>query len=195
MATFYKLRKTPDIYPLHGIRVVDGDTIEAEILLPFGCVIVKRIRLKGWWADEPVGMYSGPGLLAKQLLTTWLTGKVIWLHAPSCRYDKYGRVVGHLMHGERIVDPKVVLGHLQLSEKEHNARRAQSKAAAAGSPRHEKALAAGNPSGAQSNGPINDPRAFLDPEEDECDGSVQGLESGLPSPEAANPEAAEWPGR
>lgn len=129
MALFKTYRKTPDIYPLKEIRVVDGDTLEATIILPFGCTVMKRIRIKGWWADEPVGLYAAQGLLAAQLLRSWIEGKALWLHAPSCRLDKYGRVIGHLMHGERIVGAKDVLGHCQLSEKEHNARRAQSKAA------------------------------------------------------------------
>jgi hypothetical protein len=121
-------RKTPDIYPLRHIRVVDGDTLEAEILLPFDTVITKRVRLKGWWADECDGLYRTQGLMARYLLEVWCTDKALWLHSPSCRLDRYGRVIGHLMHGEQIINPKDVLGSYALTEKEHKLRRDQQMA-------------------------------------------------------------------
>jgi hypothetical protein len=190
MAQFKTYRKTPDIYPIQSIRVIDGDTIEAMIMLPFGCTVVKRIRLKGWWADEPVGLYAAQGLLAAQLLRAWIGDKALWLHAPSCRLDKYGRVIGHLMHGERIISGKDVLGHCQLSEKEHNARRAQSKAAAGI-----------RTADAKSKSLISHPEAvstiarIQDPADWPCtcgpEGTHQGLECcPLPSPEASNPGPA-----
>jgi hypothetical protein len=122
------LRKLPDIFPLHDIRVIDGDTVEARIALPFGQSVMKRIRLKGWWADEPVGLYAPEGIRAMLRLKAFLEGKVIWLHAGSCREDKYGRVIGCLMHGERIITAKEVLGELQLTESVHKARRDQNDA-------------------------------------------------------------------
>lgn len=118
-------RKTPDIYPLHSIRVIDGDAIEATIVLPFDQTLRARIRLKGWWADELDGPYAAQGRMAKAFLEVFVAGKALWLHAPSCRKDRYGRIIGHLMHGERIINPKDVLGHQQLTEAEHKLRRDQ----------------------------------------------------------------------
>lgn len=141
-------RLTPDIYPLHDVRVVDGDTLEARIALPFGQSVQKRIRLKGWWADEIEGPYGLYGRSAQVALVNWIAGKALWLHAPSCRMDKYGRVIGHLMHDQKIINPKDVLGCLQLSEKLHNAHRA-----------HAKGMAGVRTAGSQSSEPINDPRA------------------------------------
>jgi endonuclease YncB( thermonuclease family) len=117
------LRKTPDIHPLDHIRVIDGDTIEATIRLPFDTAIVKRVRLRGWWAPEPVGPWRIDGLQAAERLRAFCEGKALWLHAPSCRLDRYGRVLGHLMHGERIINPKDILLELQLTETEHKRRR------------------------------------------------------------------------
>lgn len=128
------LRKTPDIHPLENIRVIDGDTIEAQILLPFEQRVQKRIRLKGWWADEIGGLYNGTAVVARFRLECFIQGKALWLHAPSCRLDRYGRVVGSLMHGERIVTAQEVLGDLQLTEKDHKAHRDAEKASRATPP-------------------------------------------------------------
>lgn len=129
MAIVNQWRKTPDIYPIEEVRAVDGDTLEARILLPFDCSVMKRIRLKGWWADELEGLYRQQGHRAWHLLHLWCSGKALWLHAPSCRMDKYGRVVAHLIHEGRIINPKDVIGLCQLSEKDHNAHKAASKSA------------------------------------------------------------------
>jgi hypothetical protein len=118
-----KFRRTPDIYPLDHIRVVDGDTLEALIRLPFDQSVTKRIRLKGWWAPEPTGPYAAAGIAARLRLVDFVKDKALWLHTPSCRLDRYGRVVGHMLHGERIVSPRDVLGDFQLSESEHKRRR------------------------------------------------------------------------
>lgn len=117
------LRKVPDIYALLNIRAIDGDTIEASICLPFDVHITKRIRLKGWYSDEHGGPWHAQALVAQQRLQTYCNANTLWLHSPSCRMDKYGRIIGHLMHGTRFVIPKDVLGDLQLTERVHRDRR------------------------------------------------------------------------
>jgi hypothetical protein len=119
------LRKTPDIFPLDHIRVVDGDTLLAVIRLPFDVLHEARIRIRDFWADELDGPYATQGLQAQLRLKNFLEGKAVWLHAPSCRKDKFGRVLGHLMHHDRIITGREVLGELQLTEKEHKARKDQ----------------------------------------------------------------------
>ena len=123
-------RLSNELYPLDDIRVIDGDTIEATIVLAFGTRVQKRIRLKGWWADEPVGIFASAGLAAKALLEKWCHQRILWLHSPSCRLDRYGRVVGSLIWQGQIVPGKAVLGSFQLTEAEHKARRDQNAAAA-----------------------------------------------------------------
>jgi hypothetical protein len=146
------LRKTADIHPLDHIRVIDGDTIEATIRLPFDTVITKRIRLKGWWADEPVGPWAQYGFRAKTRLGDFCRDKALWLHAPSCRLDRFGRVIGHLMHGERIVDPRDVLKELQLTETEHKLRRDQNAKLKTASAQSGKSIGAGAPGSPQGTG-------------------------------------------
>ncbi len=150
------LRRTPDIHPIKHVRVVDGDTLEASIVLPFDTLITKRIRLKGWWADELEGQYAARGREAKRRLEIWTHEKVLWLHAPSCRLDKYGRVVGHLCHDMRIISAREVLGDLQLTEAVHKERSDRLRALRGIAARTVPIVV------------------------DHDDGSVQGLESGRP---------------
>lgn len=162
MAIIKTLRKLPDVYPITEVRVIDGDTIQARILLPFDQSVTKRIRLKGWWADEPVGLYAAAGSDAKLLLEKFCWGKALWLHAPSCRTDKYGRLVGHLMVGMEIVDPRAVLGALQLSERVHNEHRAASKSAGVDYQKAAKGLDGRYVPVAQSKCPSGHPEAITD---------------------------------
>lgn len=191
-------RKTPDIYPLQQIRVVDGDTLEAQIILPFDCTVVKRIRLKGWWADELTGPYSTQGMAAKLVLEQFVKTYVLWLHAPSCRLDKYGRVIGHLLVDNQIVNPTKVLGPYQLSERVHNAHKAQAKASGVG-PSHALRGEGGRYiADDESKRVLGHPEAILDPATGDLPtgwdcwcgpaGTHQGLEiCPLPSPKASNP--------
>lgn len=117
-------RKSPDIHALHRVEVVDGDTIKADIALPFGCFVRKVIRLRDFWADELEGRYRSPGLDACLRLERFVEGKALWIHSPSCRMDKFGRVLGYLMHEERLISGKEVLGDRQLTEAVHIEHRA-----------------------------------------------------------------------
>lgn len=124
------IRKEPGMFPLHDVRVIDGDTIEATIILPFGQTLRARVRLKGWWADEPTGLYAASGQAAFQRLTSFCRDKVLWLLSPGERRDRYGRIVGLLVHQEQIVSPWDVLGKLQLTEATHKLHRDQNLRAA-----------------------------------------------------------------
>lgn len=107
------------MFPIHNVRVVDGDTITANIVLPFEAKTYERIRLKGWWADEPVGLYRDSGITAQMRLDTFCRDKALWIEARGHRRDKYGRVVAHLWWDKRIISPVEVLGECQLTEEVH----------------------------------------------------------------------------
>lgn len=156
-------RETPEVYPLHRVRIIDGDTLEADIRLAFDTTINRRIRLKGWWADETEGPFRSSGMQATFLLECFCADKALWLHAPSCRLDKYGRVVGHLMHGGRIVDPRDVLGKLQLTEAEHKRRRDAQAAARKQAKAWPDDKGSTNTAEPESKRPINDPTAIYRP--------------------------------
>ena len=119
-----QLYKQRGYFAIRETRIIDGDTIEATVALPFGALARKRIRLRGWWTDEITGPYAECGLLARCKLYDFLEGKALWIHCPGERCDRYGRIVAHLVYKGQLVDPKVVLGHLQLTETEHRAHRA-----------------------------------------------------------------------
>lgn len=155
-------RKSADIYPIRDIRVIDGDALEATIQLAFGAQVTKRIRLKGWWADELSGPWAASGKAAKDLLGTWVKDKALWILTPSQRMDRYGRVLACLLHHEKIVSPIDVLGSYQLTESEHKYRRdvlTNSQAVPGGSPKHGGSI---RTAGTQSKSPISHPRAILD---------------------------------
>jgi hypothetical protein len=118
-----RFRPTPDMWPIDNIRVVDGDTIDAEILLPFNTRTRRMIRLKSFWADELEGPWAAQGLIARQRLWGFLEGKATWIHAGGCRIDRYGRILATLVHEGRLVSGREVLGDLQLTEKCHKDRK------------------------------------------------------------------------
>tara|TARA_R100000781_G_scaffold96901_1_gene60815 strand:- start:948 stop:1322 length:375 start_codon:yes stop_codon:yes gene_type:complete len=80
-------------------RVVDGDTIDAEIDLGFDVKINKRIRLSG--IDAPESRTRNKvekklGLAAKDRLTDLLDGAANCFELESQEFGKYGRVLGKL---------------------------------------------------------------------------------------------------
>jgi micrococcal nuclease len=94
--------KDPYIYRIKQIlRVIDGDTIDADIDLGFDISLTKRIRLAG--VDTPESRTSDAnekkyGLESKE----WLKHKVenaghilIKTELPDST-EKYGRIIGHL---------------------------------------------------------------------------------------------------
>tara|TARA_A100000172_G_scaffold80873_1_gene71721 strand:+ start:1011 stop:1385 length:375 start_codon:yes stop_codon:yes gene_type:complete len=80
-------------------RVVDGDTIDAEIDLGFDVKINKRIRLSG--IDAPESRTRNKvekklGLAAKDRLVDLLDGAANCFELESQEFGKYGRVLGKL---------------------------------------------------------------------------------------------------
>ena len=101
--------KDPYIYRIRSIhKVVDGDTIDADIDLGFDISLTKRIRLAG--VDTPESRTSDAnekkyGLESKE----WLKKRcenakniLIKTELPDST-EKYGRIIGHLfINGEEI---------------------------------------------------------------------------------------------
>jgi|HubBroStandDraft_1064217.scaffolds.fasta_scaffold12753_3 endonuclease YncB( thermonuclease family) len=121
------LAQQQNLFPISHVRIIDGDTLEATIHLPFEQNLTTRIRLKGWWADELDGPYRGAGLVARFRLESFCDGKALWIQSTSGRKDKYGRIVATLWHSGRIVAGKEVLGDLQLTEATHKLHRDQAR--------------------------------------------------------------------
>ena len=101
--------KDPYIYRIRTIsKVVDGDTIDADIDLGFDISLSKRIRLAG--IDTPESRTTNAkektmGLESKEWLKKTLEGAkdiLIKTELPDST-EKYGRIIGHLfINGEDV---------------------------------------------------------------------------------------------
>jgi micrococcal nuclease len=112
--------KDPYIYRIKQItRVIDGDTIDADIDLGFDISLTKRIRLAG--VDTPESRTADAnekkyGIEAKE----WLKHKVenaqhilIKTELPDST-EKYGRIIGHLFvndHENSLNEQMVIEGY------------------------------------------------------------------------------------
>ena len=94
--------KDPYIYRIRSIhKVVDGDTIDADIDLGFDISLTKRIRLAG--VDTPESRTADAnekklGLESKEWLKKRVEGAkdiLIKTELPDST-EKYGRIIGHL---------------------------------------------------------------------------------------------------
>ena len=94
--------KDPYIYRIRAIhKVIDGDTVDADIDLGFDISLTKRIRLAG--VDTPESRTSDDhekkyGLEAKEWLKHRVEGAhdiIIKTELPDST-EKYGRIIGHL---------------------------------------------------------------------------------------------------
>ena len=87
------------IYKIRVLRVVDGDTIDAEIDLGFDISIQKRIRLHGINAPEVRTRdkkEKARGIKAKEYLESVVKYQNNILYLKSMDKGKYGRCIGIL---------------------------------------------------------------------------------------------------
>lgn len=92
------------------IRVVDGDTIDAEIDLGFDIKVTKRIRLGGINAPESRTrnkVEKKLGLAAKERLKEMMEGAANCFELESQELGKFGRVIGRL-HIDKIAGKDVI---------------------------------------------------------------------------------------
>ena len=87
-------------YNAKCIKVVDGDTIDAEIDLGFDIKVTKRIRLGGINAPESRTrnkVEKKLGLAAKERLKEMMEGAANCFELESQEIGKFGRVIGKLL--------------------------------------------------------------------------------------------------
>jgi len=82
-------------YKANIIRVIDGDTIDAEVDLGFKIKIRERFRLAKINAPELKGESSASGLVSKEWLRDRIEGKAVYVEIHKGE-DKYGRWVCHV---------------------------------------------------------------------------------------------------
>lgn len=94
-------------------RVIDGDTVEAEIDLGFDCFYKSPVRLKGINAPELKGRTTTVGRLAKDYLFELLhSGPVTVTTELRKDKDKYGRVLGTFYANGRNINQEMIdAGH------------------------------------------------------------------------------------
>ena len=116
------------VYQLSNIRVIDGDTIDADIDLGFRITVRKRIRLYG--IDAPETRLQSKiknledrkkekslGLSAKARVSEICSTNSVYLE--SVKIGKYGRVVGNIYYLEDdigIEDDFVSINDLLVTE-------------------------------------------------------------------------------
>ena len=91
-------------------RVVDGDTIDAEIDLGFDIKVTKRIRLGGINAPESRTrnkVEKKLGVAAKERLKEMMEGAANCFELESQELGKFGRVIGRL-HIDKIAGKDVI---------------------------------------------------------------------------------------
>ena len=95
-------------------KIVDGDTIDADIDLGFGITISHRIRLKDINAAETRTLDAdekSKGLAAKEWLKKELSREGEWI-IETTKEDKYGRFLGTLY----LVGDPVTVNEKMLNE-------------------------------------------------------------------------------
>lgn len=116
-----RLATKPEFLALCDCRAIDGDSIEATILLPLGVMIRKRIRLKGFYAPEILADHPDTGIHARNCLQADLDAHVCHISCHGIREDKYGRLCATLWLDSTPADPHVVLGGMQMTKDAHQA--------------------------------------------------------------------------
>lgn len=97
------------VYRCEILRVVDGDTVDAEIDLGFSIVYRTRIRLLGINTPETKGATKAEGLRAKDTLAMWLaSAKQIVVETALDKRGKFGRVLGTLYADEVNLNERLV---------------------------------------------------------------------------------------
>ena len=92
-------------YQAKVTRVVDGDTIEAEVDLGFHIKMNMKIRLAGINAPE---MNTVEGRKLKAELITLLEDKTITLLTVKDKQEKYGRYLGIIVKGKQNINEWLV---------------------------------------------------------------------------------------
>lgn len=117
----HPMQTMPPFVLLSSPRAIDGDTIEASLVLWEGVTLRRRIRLRGFFAAEPTGLTAEQGRAAQQRLQAALDRHEAHLQTTGMREDRYGRLCARLWLGGRLTDPAEILGPHQMTEAAHQA--------------------------------------------------------------------------
>ena len=104
-------------YSISNIRVIDGDTIEADISLNFDVLLLnQRIRLQGIQAPETNGANKQMGLISKQFLGEQLSkGDVYIMTSVPIRKGSFSRWLAEII--VKSGSEEIKINQLMLSER------------------------------------------------------------------------------
>lgn len=100
------------VYRATVLRVIDGDTVEARIVLGLGLELTDHVRLAGVSAPEIRGPEREQGRAAAAWLRERVDGRQVWIVTPARERGKFGRVVGVVFEDAgNVNDALVAAGH------------------------------------------------------------------------------------
>lgn len=98
-------------YRCRILKVIDGDTVDAEVDLGFRVTIQMRFRLSGINAPE---MNTEAGKAAKLYLERLLSPLVITVRTEKDKQEKFGRYLGEFLNPDGSVNQAMLdAGHAQ----------------------------------------------------------------------------------
>jgi endonuclease YncB( thermonuclease family) len=113
---------------LTNIRAIDGDTLQAHLVLPLGILAQRRIRLKTFAAPEHHGANPDMAEGARAKLQNAVDRGKCHIATHGMREDRYGRIAAVLWIDGKPVTGTEILGSLQLSDEEHRREVARARA-------------------------------------------------------------------
>lgn len=116
-----KVKTVPEHWLITDARAIDGDTIQARIILGFSCSLIRRIRLKGFYAPEHLGRTPGMALEAQNRLQATLNTGELTIATYGSKDDLHGRLVAIVYRDGVALNPFDVLGPFQLDPSAHAA--------------------------------------------------------------------------
>ena len=122
----------PQHLKLTDCRAIDGDTIQANVHLPLGLKVKRRIRLKHFFAPEEHGPNPEAAIAARDALQQALELHEVHIACHGMKEDRYGRLLACLLLNGREVHGGLVLGKLQLTIEQHKSELNHAKGVIAG---------------------------------------------------------------
>jgi micrococcal nuclease len=84
------------------LKVIDGDTCDAQLSLGFDIWVTQRLRLAGIDTPEVKGESRSSGLAAKSFVEDWViaAGPTVLIKTYKDKSEKYGRYLAEIFHAD-----------------------------------------------------------------------------------------------
>jgi endonuclease YncB( thermonuclease family) len=118
----------PQFLEITDLRAIDGDCLDARILLPLGVSVRRRVRIKGFYAPELRGSMPEQAEHARQRLDLAVSCSKCHVQVSGLKEDRYGRLLAVVFINGKPAIAEDVLGPCQLTEEQHKDDLIRSKA-------------------------------------------------------------------